>query len=1848
MFLHKGESSFVFGGQEDVSVFKHVTMNAHISQGRFRLLGTKNDIGKREIELKKRFSVDEALELEVKPGCSVAPSLSRNEDAEEFLVEIEQDEVALFELDDGSDLILSPGTLEELYAAQKKTARSVSGDDDLIEISAYLPGGQQRGLVGKLIKSVDVLRVKIKDAFLGNVSEELGERAIHALARKIETNIIAEGGLYRLHDIRREVARGDGAELDKLNRIGADDLDAGKPILLFIHGTFSSTLGGFGPVMEANQDGLWELLEGRYGANIIGFEHRTLTESPIRNACDLLRDLPENAELHLVSHSRGGLVGELLCCEGDAFTDDAFSLFQGKRPDGTLVKNAFEALVSRGMSANIYDEHSKDLQELKKLLKKKAPRIQKFVRVGCPARGTTLASGRLDIVLNVLLRGIGAGFGIALSPLYSSLQTFLLAAARERTNPEELPGLEAQMPSSPQIALLNRVVPGTSAPLSVIAADFEPGGIKGALDQIVDLFYWGANDLVVNTASMDGGVPRSGGAISLQLEGKAVMHTNYFDDSRVRRALEALLVKNEALPEGFRRIQSAPKPVPRAGVRSGSGQNQHLGTVIIVPGITGSHLQLNGDRVWVDKSDLVRGAFRHMDVDLNYPFQPDGLVKSAYKDFAHYISLRHHVVDFSYDWRHSILKAADHLATEVEGQLERSKKPIRILAHSMGGLVTRAMMARHPELWKKVMKRKGSRFIMAGTPNKGSHSILRLLAGQDKLINLLSLIDVFMSEREYLNILARFPGVLELLPLSHNERAFKPEIWENYSEIMGSGWHAPTSQALESARETWRIIERSDLNPNNTLYIAGYAKETPRDVRFKKGFFSKKIVFEASREGDGQVLWADGIPPRVPCWYSPALHGDLLAHYDSFPAILELIETGTTALLPTHTHSFASRTAADVSSSSSVMLPERLGFSPATEDIGRLAMGGSVDSGRIVSSSPKTVISVSVTHGNLVFAQKPILVGHFRADGIERSEAALDSALDGRLSERHRLGLYPEELKTSSFIKPGRKDNLFSGVLVVGLGEVGALSPGTLTDTLEAAMLRYCLESQEEQLSEGAGGLELCSLIVGSGSGGVSLSDSVTALLQAAVRANAILLRESNTTARPIISINLIEMYEDRALEALHQFTILEELTTFAGQIAVQKNLRPGDGGLRRIEGGNDGSRMQRLRVTVDDGNMSFLSLSRRAGAPVVTTKEERFAIEPFLREVTHDTSSRPDTGRVLFELLLPRELKEAARDERPLQLILDEEAAEYPWEILSYDAGEGDGRLALRSEMIRQLSTPSVVRSKLCMNRRALVIADPRSCFATLPGAQAEGRFVADLLQKDFETELSVCPRSDESLRLLMTRKCQFLHLSGHGVYKYFDENREEDVSGMVLGDGLYLTASLIQKMTSTPEFVFLNCCHLGNMAGEADDTRSVSGQGGHFPSRPHALAANLAAQFILQGARAVIATGWAVDDAAALSFAECFYIRMEAGDTFSKAVIEARRHTEKLHPGCNTWAAYQCYGEHSYTFASGKKVQEIEEKRRITSLGEAITAVENIEAQSKALKGRSEQSLVKQLETLEKHRLRPWFDDGRLAMARGSAWTQLGHLERAILAYEQARSSKDGRVSVWAMEEQLKAEVRQVLQKLKSQDNSTLSNDEVKVLREPFLSGAEELESFSKRFGMTMRRSAFLGSFAKRRAHMEALCGNKKWREASLLKMQMHYKDAWERALEEDAFAAYPLNNYLLAEFLITVSQGKDISPEAKTVLSSALNDPESLLNQSNELFWHRNALPRIRLIFALLKGKLSEVSAEVVDEYKKIKKLAGSPRQYDLIREDLELIRDIAADRGNTVLRDEMASFIDRADL
>jgi hypothetical protein len=92
------------------------------------------------------------------------------------------------------------------------------------------------------------------------------------------------------------------------------------------------------------------------------------------------------------------------------------------------------------------------------------------------------------------------------------------------------------------------------------------------------------------------------------------------------------------------------------------------------------------------------------------------------------------------------------------------------------------------------------------------------------------------------------------------------------------------------------------------------------------------------------------------------------------------------------------------------------------------------------------------------YARYPVLVGHYRGDTIVSAEAALDRQLDGALSRRLDLGLYPGSIGQHALFFNKRPSMKPGGAIVVGLGQVGELTPGLLEAGVRAALLDYALQ----------------------------------------------------------------------------------------------------------------------------------------------------------------------------------------------------------------------------------------------------------------------------------------------------------------------------------------------------------------------------------------------------------------------------------------------------------------------------------------------------------------------------------------------------------------------------------------------------------------------------------------------------------------------------------------------------------------------------------------------------------------------------------------------------------------------
>ena len=278
--------------------------------------------------------------------------------------------------------------------------------------------------------------------------------------------------------------------------------------------------------------------------------------------------------------------------------------------------------------------------------------MDRIVRVGCPIRGTLLASKRLDAYLSVLKWTMDvAGWGIA-----GEVVDFLGAVAHQRFEAEMLPGLAAQVPLSPLVQWLHADPAPIAGDLRVVSGDVQGDSVLTWIKTLMaDGFYWTDNDIVVQTRSMYGGARRLGTAMFRLDRGGKVLHTRYFAKDRVAEPIFRALV--EERPQGFQTIGPLSwAGTDSSGVRAGRMDTARRMTradrsaVVLIPNFGASTLTSGDTLVWP--------AAMAMETIHQLRFTPDAAPLAA-SDFVGdtfdalhtRLESTHDVIRFPYDWR---------------------------------------------------------------------------------------------------------------------------------------------------------------------------------------------------------------------------------------------------------------------------------------------------------------------------------------------------------------------------------------------------------------------------------------------------------------------------------------------------------------------------------------------------------------------------------------------------------------------------------------------------------------------------------------------------------------------------------------------------------------------------------------------------------------------------------------------------------------------------------------------------------------------------------------------------------------------------------------------------------------------------------------------------------------------------------------------------------------------------------------------------------------------------------------------------------------------------------------------
>lgn len=959
------------------------------------------------------------------------------------------------------------------------------------------------------------------------------------------------------------------------------------------------------------------------------------------------------------------------------------------------------------------------------------------------------------------------------------------------------------------------------------------------------------------------------------------------------------------------------------------------GNIVFLPGIMGSELTTTSggddDVVWTNYFRLVFGAVERLQLtadgrrqtDIAYQVRPSALDRRTYARTITWLRANWNVVEFPFDWRLDIDRSSNALAELIRRQF--NGQPVHLVAHSMGGLVSRNFVRLHQDLWQSMRDAnltRGGRLVMLGTPNYGSFSIPQVFTGAENLLRLLERADVTHNMAELLEIINSFVGSYQMLPAPSKiptsmQVIYRRDAWGRF----------PVSEAhLNRAFQFHFDLEDPvSISSERMTYIAGCNRETLSGLQM---IAPGEFTYTTTTAGDGRVPHALGLLPDVSTYYIEETHGDLPRNEQLLAALEEILERGRTSALATQPPAARSitaegqpwkRSATDNQSAVRIeqisrqteqknVMPDQV--REAEETLQRAALGRDPLTTPAAPQASKVRVQlratkpfrlkVEVVQGDVTRIQGPlVVVGRYSGTRPLAALGALDRALDFWITRASEHGMIGSRLGELFFIPVPPGTIGAKAVMLAGMGDAGRFT---------REELQYLMTN----VIHAASGLNLeqmATVLIGGGTGGLSRERALRAMLGGVVdaftrlkpdqRIQRLSIVENDATACREITELLRELQQKRTLPTLALEITNRRLPTRGHRAAVAA--RPED--LSEEDG-------PRITIERQDDRFRFSALMPDAVVPMREVPVQlRLANGVAERLMNSDGREEQEKyGRLLHSYLLPEDFQALIAEGGPLTLVLDPSTAAFPWEMACFNATQGPVFLGPDLSLTRQfrttLSAAPGIAPPMNHQLKALVIADPAPEAALqLPGARREGREVVRVLnefknQNGIQLEIVSRIGSEECdpvelLALILTEDFDIVHFAGHGVFDPEDTAQR----GWVFGQDLIFSAREIFRARRVPRLVFANACFSAVVQPGTTAAQSMTRQ-----------LAGLAEAFFERGVQNYLGSGWPVDDEGAVAFAGRFYRELLAGETLGDAVSRAR--LDIMNCG-STWGAYQHYGQ-------------------------------------------------------------------------------------------------------------------------------------------------------------------------------------------------------------------------------------------------------------------------------------------------------------------------------------------------
>jgi pimeloyl-ACP methyl ester carboxylesterase len=320
----------------------------------------------------------------------------------------------------------------------------------------------------------------------------------------------------------------------------------------------------------------------------------------------------------------------------------------------------------------------------------------------------------------------------------------------------------------------------------------------------------------------------------------------------------------------------------RRAVKASAGVR--AGRVLIIPGIMGSQLgferpaPLPPDLLWVDPADIGAGRLRALRVDAAAPLRTMGVVLFSYLRLRLQLVANGFDVDcVDYDWRLGIDVLGKQLAQRIEAEPHAQ---VHLVAHSMGGLVSRAALS-------LPSRRKVQQVVLLGSPNEGSFAGVQAVRGTYPVVRKLARLDPRISAEQLADeVFNTFPSLYHLLPTpAHTQPIdlFDAQQWPQQGP-------RPRTELLRAAWEGRGCLSKASAHYS---VVVGTGQPTVTGIESVKDDF----VYTVTPHGDGTVPAVSAHLEGAQTYYVACAHSELTRDPLVASAVADILKTGTSRRL---------------------------------------------------------------------------------------------------------------------------------------------------------------------------------------------------------------------------------------------------------------------------------------------------------------------------------------------------------------------------------------------------------------------------------------------------------------------------------------------------------------------------------------------------------------------------------------------------------------------------------------------------------------------------------------------------------------------------------------------------------------------------------------------------------------------------------------------------------------------------------------------------------------------------------------------------------------------------------------